>query len=168
MSANDSASTSRNNSGCDTAAASMLSPMSRLPTCDNNVRLKATPANGPNGKLCRISEPATNTGIGVPFTLDVAKSTVCDCIRATRVSTAVGRLVAREAIVDRLPTAGSDAAAAVRAAISAKRSATLISPVGTRKRASEKALAASESVSRERVLMAMEARSSSTGVPQTR
>ena len=57
---------------------------------DSNVRLNATPPSGPTGSSRSSWAPAMYIGIGAPRTFEVAKSTVCACWRASRVTSDVG------------------------------------------------------------------------------
>ena len=105
------------------------------------------------------------SGMPAPRTLDVAKSTVWLCARAMRVSTEVGSnddmvaSVSSEAFLD------CSRACDTASLIAAKRSAMGIGPVGTNMRARVNALAPLDS---ERVLMAMDVRSVSIGIPSWR
>ena len=84
---------------------------------------------------------------------------------ASRVTSDVGRVAATAAMVSSPAVADASRAVVVASWISRNRSAMSISPVGTSSRASENAF---EPESLVRVLMAMDARSCSTGAPTAR
>ena len=99
-----------------------------------------------------------------PSTFDVAKSIVWACWRASLVTIEVGSVDAKAAIVSRLAFFDPPTAAWLASWIARNRSPIEMSPVGTSMRTSENAFDPESSV---RVLIAIDARSDSTGSPSS-